>query len=90
MGRKLSTKKKLHDSCTIRRTFKRTHGTLSLQTGKCSEDRSEIVTEPCNTPLFEDLAKETGICRSCAEGWEHPENKFASKEEKARAMARKS
>ena len=74
--------------CSIRRTFKQTHGMLNISTGKSTTDRIEIVTEACNAPLFGDEERVRGICRSCASGWEHKDNNFASPKEKARAMIR--
>lgn len=86
----MTRKTSRHDPglCSARRTFKRTHGTLNMATGKSTKGRSEVVTEPCNTPLFADEERARGICRSCASGWEHKDNKFASPKEKARATAR--
>lgn len=85
----MTRKSKQQDSslCSIRRTFKRTHGTLSLATGKSTMGRSEIVTEACNAPLFGGEEGRRGICRSCTSGWEHEDNRFASPEEKTRAMS---
>jgi hypothetical protein len=80
-------KKPYRSSCTILRTFKVTHGTLDLATGKTAKGRSETVTQPCNTPLFGAPETATGVCRSCAEGWEVPDNRFATPEEKAKALA---
>lgn len=63
-------------SCEVERTFRRTHGKLNMATGAYTEDRSEIVTEPCGAPLFgtsrDDMAR--GVCESCRKGWTHPEN----------------
>jgi len=81
----MAKKKKVFGACTVERTFKQTSGTLNLVTGESKMERSEILTGPCDTPLFGDICQETGICDSCASGWEHPENKFASAQEKERA-----
>ena len=78
---------KLHHSCTILRTFVRSHGTINLTTGKSSIDHSETVTEPCGVPLFSGDTQLTGVCRECAEGWEHPQNTFANEAERNRAIA---
>jgi len=80
-------KRRYHNSCTVMRTFRRTHGTLDLVTGKTGKGRSETVTEACNVPLFGPPESKTGICRACAEGWEVPDNRFANEKEKARALA---
>ena len=78
-------KMKSFSGCTIKRTFERRHSVLNMVTGKPKAVRSEIVTEPCGTPLFGDIPQQTGICDSCAGGWEHPKNKFANEKEKTRA-----
>lgn len=73
-------------ACTIRRTCVVTHGTLNMHTGDTHMDRRETVTKECGTPLFgRDL--ERGICRGCAAGWEHPDNRFADDAERQRAVA---
>lgn len=81
------SKRKGSGLCSIRRTFKQTHGTLNLVTGRSKKERSEIVTEPCNNPLFGDDEIRRGICRTCSSGWEHKDNGFASPKEKARATS---
>lgn len=73
------------NSCTIKRTFVRNHGTFSLATGKIEMTRSETVTEQCNVPLFGDTDRQRGICSACAEGWEVPDNTFADDAERSRA-----
>jgi hypothetical protein len=78
-----------YGSCTIQRRFVRTIGiTLDFETS--AEDRtnakSETVIEACNVPLFGDIERKTGICRTCAKGWQHPHNIFASDAERARAQ----
>lgn len=75
-----------HTSCTITRTFERKSGHLNLATGAFDLTKVETVTEPCNVPLF-GRHVDTGVCRSCSEGWEVAGNKFASPDEKARALA---
>lgn len=80
-------KSQVHHSCTILRTSEVTHGTLSMNGGGYKKGKTEIVTEPCGTPLFDDVRKASGVCRSCANGWEVEGNKFANKAEKAKALA---
>lgn len=74
--------------CTIRRTVKVTHGTMSMVGGASTTGRTEIVTEACGTPLFSNTEEERGICSSCAKGWSVRDNTFASEKEKARATGR--
>ena len=72
--------------CTILRTFKVTHTTMSM-TGKKPTKKpwSEIVTGPCDTPLFTAGEETTGICNSCRKGWSVKNNHFATEEERIRA-----
>jgi hypothetical protein len=39
----------------------------------------EWKTQPCNAPLFYEEEKRTGICNSCASGWDHPKNQLVDK-----------
>jgi len=34
----------------------------------------EWTTRACGMPLFSDLERASGVCRSCASGWTHPED----------------
>ena len=77
-------KKKQSTQCTIRRIVVVRHSTIDMQTGKETPGKTQVVTEACGTPLFGDP---TGVCRSCAEGWQVKGNKFASDKEKTRAAA---
>lgn len=76
--------KRFHD-CTILRTFIRKYGTLNMATGASTSERQETVTEPCNLPLFGDVERKRGVCRSCAKGWEVDGNKFANDGERSKA-----
>jgi hypothetical protein len=67
-------KSRFSSTCTTLRTRLVRNGTFNIVTGKISEGEATWVTEPCGTPLFDDAQRATGICRSCAEGWTHPEN----------------
>lgn len=78
-----------HSLCTIRRTVKVTHYRVNMATGKRTKGRSEIVTEPCGVPLFSDEHRRTGVCDSCAKGWDVEGNRFANAKEKARATGGK-
>lgn len=73
------------NNCTILRRMKIEHGSMSLTTGKVTMDSSEVVTRACDVPLFTDAEKEAGICRACRDGWEVPDNVFASDFEMWRA-----
>lgn len=66
-----------HSTCTVPRIVVVTHGTLNLATSETKVTGSETVTGPCNTPLFSDDEKSSGICRACATAWEVEGNKFA-------------
>jgi hypothetical protein len=65
---------KRYDGCTKTRRVKQTTLTLNAGSGETSETGSAWVTGPCGTPLFSEAEKQSGICRSCASGWTHPEN----------------
>lgn len=81
-------KRKIHHACTILRTCEITHGTMSMAPGGgYKKGKTEIVTEACGSPLFDDVRQASGVCRSCAEGWEVEGNKFANEAEKAKALA---
>lgn len=76
---------KQHSTCTIVRTIVVTHNTMNMVTGEMTAGRKETKTEPCNTPIFTDEERHTGICKACRQGWEVEGNKFASEAEKKRA-----
>jgi hypothetical protein len=63
-------------SCEVERTFKVTHGKINMGTGAYTQGRSEIVTEPCNVPLFDTEGEDCdlGVCSSCRRQWTHPDN----------------
>ncbi len=74
-------KKPRYTECTIRRTAKVRYTNMqfgSISTKKPRTVRTAIETGACGTPLFSDQAIRTGICSSCAKGWEIPDNKFSS------------
>ena len=73
--------------CQIIRTMKITHGSLSTRTGKIAETGSSVETRPCGGPLFADVRRESGVCRSCADGWEVEGNRFADVGERSKAQA---
>lgn len=70
------------NSCTVRRIVKETHYLLSMATGKTGKGRSKVVTKACGTPLFGEPESLTGICLSCARGWEVEDNRFVNEEER--------
>lgn len=47
---------------------------MNTASGAYTETKAEWVTEPCGIPLFQEQERKTGVCRSCAKGWTHPEN----------------
>jgi hypothetical protein len=61
-------------SCTQQRRYVVKHGTFNMATGASEMTSQEWVTGPCNAPLFGDEAQTRGTCRSCFNGWTHPEN----------------
>jgi len=73
-------------TCTIVRTFKRITRTVNVMTHAWRDEKVEMVTAPCEVPLFCDDEMETGICRGCATGWEVGDNRFATEKERERAM----
>ena len=63
-----------HTSChTLRRVLVR-HFTLNLTTGAMTPAGQEWTTRACDVPLFSDAERASGVCRSCASGWTHPED----------------
>ncbi len=77
---------KTHSQCTISRTYKVTHGTMSMAGGKSTTGRTVTETGPCRTPLFLDGEIAVGICESCARGWAVKDNTFANVRERKRAV----
>lgn len=74
-------KKRRYTQCTIRRTAKVRYTNMefgSTSTKKPRTIRTAIETGPCLKPLFGAQEIRTGICSSCAKGWEVPDNKFSS------------
>lgn len=67
-------KAKRYDSCTKMRRMFIQNFTLSMATGERTLVGEEWVTRECGVPLFGDDETKTGICRSCANGWTHPNN----------------
>lgn len=65
-----------HTACTVERRALVRHETLSLATGEISPSGKPPAWEvkACSVPLFTDAERERGVCRSCGEGWTHPEN----------------
>lgn len=75
---------KSYATCRIMRIKIVRHGRLN-SAGETVITHGETVTEPCNTPLFEETDRRLGVCRSCRRGWETGANKFASEQERAKA-----
>lgn len=72
-------KKAAYYECTIMRRFTRTHSTINMETGAVTSSGEVTVhTEACRAPLFGDLERATGVCNSCARGWESPEGASTS------------
>lgn len=63
-----------HNECTIRRKMMITQYTWNLATDEKKIKNQEWQIRPCGTPLFSDQERTTGICKSCAGGWTHPNN----------------
>lgn len=59
-------------SCAVVRTILVTHGTIRFGTGEYTEHEKRWETKPCGGPLFGDDERRSGVCRSCARGWNHP------------------
>jgi hypothetical protein len=75
------TRSATHHGCTVLRTKVVTASVMNLFTGEQTVTGQHTETGPCNTPLFTPAERITGICRSCAEGWTHPDNRPATAEE---------
>lgn len=43
------------------------------------ETSRQHVTGRCGVPLFSAEEKISGVCRSCLNGWEHPDNRTTEK-----------
>jgi len=70
--------------CSILRIVVLRPATFNMVSGEMKSDGTEhVVTEACNTPLFQDAS--IGVCRACRTGWEVDGNKFASDAERAKA-----
>lgn len=67
--------------CSVWRVKEVTYQTLDVLTGKVVPKGKETVLERCNIPLFDGTFNKTGVCRSCANGWQVPENRPATPEE---------
>lgn len=61
-------------SCTVMRRKLVTKKNFNLATGVSVDAGQEWVTEPCGVPMFSDVEKQRGTCRSCASGWTHEHN----------------
>lgn len=70
----MSKRKKRFTSCAVMRRKFVTHSKLDLASGAMRQVSTEWVTEPCGVPLFGDDHQASGVCRSCAGGWKHPNN----------------
>lgn len=81
-------KKPYYSLCVVMRVKEVRHFRLGDPEGT-PPFKTETVTEPCGAPLFGDDFTATGICRSCARGWEVPTNRRATPEEIRAARAQK-
>lgn len=64
-----------HNACTVERRALVKHESLSLGTGEIAPSGQAWETKACGTPLFSGTPEAArGVCRSCFEGWTHPEN----------------
>lgn len=61
-------------NCTVLRRRLVTHSTVDILSGESTDTGIEWVEGACNTPLFTDQERTSGICRTCESGWEHPDN----------------
>lgn len=57
-------RKRASNGCQVRHIHVRGEGVFSLETGMGPMTCSYLV-EDCDTPLFSDAERESGICRSC-------------------------
>jgi hypothetical protein len=60
--------------CRVERDCLITHGSLNMATGETTTDHSERVVRSCGSPLFNETFSAIGCCKSCLEGWTHPNN----------------
>ena len=65
-------------SCSTWRVKRIKHSSFNLLTGDETPRGEETVLEQCNTPLFDEPS---GICRSCATGWQVNGNRPATLQE---------
>lgn len=63
-------------SCTQVRRMLVKHGTLNIRTGQSTTDADPgtMETRACGVPLFSDAERQRGTCRSCNDGYTHPNN----------------
>lgn len=78
--------KKKFENCTILRRVEVNTYTFNIVTGKKTHVSSETVIENCNTPLFTEQERITGICKSCRSGYATRGNEFANESELQRAI----
>ncbi len=75
----------LYPTCTIQRrvlvqVFKWTASGQSILVSQ------SLVIEPCGIPLVNTQERSSGVCNSCRQGYEAPENEFANDAERQRAI----
>jgi hypothetical protein len=51
-----------------------TQGKLDINTGETTTESAEWVTRECGIPLFGEKEQQSGVCKSCSDGWTHPLN----------------
>lgn len=74
--------------CTILRRVVVRRGTFNLRTGEFNMQAVGTVEEKrCGVPLWRGCEVHWGVCRGCMSGWEVEESRFASEEERDRAIA---
>jgi len=61
-------------TCTQLRRKKSIHGRFDDTGMKMTASWIEWETSACGAPLLSEVERTTGICRSCADGWNHPDN----------------
>lgn len=63
-----------HWNCTVLRRMLLTNSAFSPTTGATTPTGEEWITQPCGAPLFYTPERTAGVCQSCANGWNHPNN----------------
>lgn len=68
--------KEYYPSCRVMRRFVERRLVMNFITSEVSDPggKPTVVVRACGSPLFDDDGRASGVCRSCARGWQVDEN----------------